>query len=197
MGTVITRIQKVIRLLQTDSRNTLPRLVEEKLRAKARGHDGARIARGVKMYGAGTYKLGHNCRIKPQAQIFVAPGASLEVGDESAIGIRNIVNVVTAVRIGKGSRLSWDCQILDTDFHEILDEHGNPRPMTAPVIIGDHVLVGARAMILKGVTIGDGAIVGAGSVVSRDVPPNTIVAGNPARPVGLASGWSPGRVGSA
>ena len=50
-----------------------------------------------------------------------------------------------------------------------------------PVLICDDVLIGCMAVILKGVTIGEGAIVGAGSVVTKDVPPWTIVAGNPAR----------------
>ena len=53
-----------------------------------------------------------------------------------------------------------------------------------PVTIGDHVWIGFRAIVLPGVTIGEGAVVGAGAVVSRDVEPFTIVAGNPARPIG-------------
>lgn len=56
------------------------------------------------------------------------------------------------------------------------------RPVVAnPVRIGDRVWLGEQACILPGVTIGEGAIIGAGSVVTRDVPANTIVAGNPAR----------------
>lgn len=53
------------------------------------------------------------------------------------------------------------------------------------VTIGDHAWIGYRAIVLPGVSIGEGAVVGAGAVVSRDVPPFTIVAGNPARPIGL------------
>lgn len=54
-------------------------------------------------------------------------------------------------------------------------------PASAPVIIGDDVFIGARAIILKGVTIGDGAVIGAGSVVTKSIPPRVIAAGNPAR----------------
>jgi len=50
-----------------------------------------------------------------------------------------------------------------------------------PVIIKDKVWLGAKVIVLKGVTIGEGAVVGAGSVVVNDVPPWTLVAGNPAR----------------
>ena len=55
------------------------------------------------------------------------------------------------------------------------------------VVIGDHVWIGYRAIVLPGVSIGTGAVVGAGSVVTRDVPPFTIVAGNPARVIGERS----------
>jgi maltose O-acetyltransferase len=52
------------------------------------------------------------------------------------------------------------------------------------VIIGDHVWIGFRAIVLPGITIGEGAVVGAGSVVCRDVPPFAIAAGNPAKVIG-------------
>jgi acetyltransferase-like isoleucine patch superfamily enzyme len=52
------------------------------------------------------------------------------------------------------------------------------------VIIGDRVWIGYRAIVLPGVTIGEGAVVGAGSVVTKDIAPYTIVAGNPARKIG-------------
>jgi acetyltransferase-like isoleucine patch superfamily enzyme len=59
----------------------------------------------------------------------------------------------------------------------------------APVVIGDRVWVGTRAVILKGVTIGDGAVVAAGAVVNKDVPAHSVVAGGPARVVGSVDSW--------
>ena len=53
----------------------------------------------------------------------------------------------------------------------------------APIVIEDDVFVGMEALILKGVTVGEGAVVGAGSVVTQDVPPRAVVAGNPAQVV--------------
>ncbi len=51
----------------------------------------------------------------------------------------------------------------------------------APITIEDHVLIGARSVILKGVTIGRGSVIGAGSVVVKSIPPRCIAAGNPCR----------------
>ena len=53
--------------------------------------------------------------------------------------------------------------------------------MTKPIEIGDHVWIGLRAIILKGVKIGNGSVIAAGAVVTRDVPPYSLVAGVPAR----------------
>jgi acetyltransferase-like isoleucine patch superfamily enzyme len=55
--------------------------------------------------------------------------------------------------------------------------------VTNPVVIGSNIFIGAGALILGGVTIGDNCIVGANAVVSKDVPPGSVVAGNPARVV--------------
>lgn len=60
---------------------------------------------------------------------------------------------------------------------------------TAPIQIGNHVWIGARAIILKGVTIGDGVVVAAGAVVTKDVPPNTLVGGVPAKIIKENISW--------
>ena len=73
--------------------------------------------------------------------------------------------------------ISENVIIRDSDNHQITG--GNS--MFAPVIIKDNAWIGMSAIILKGVTVGEGAIVAAGSVVTKDVPPHTIVAGVPAR----------------
>jgi acetyltransferase-like isoleucine patch superfamily enzyme len=75
--------------------------------------------------------------------------------------------------------------IMDTDFHRV---DGRPSG-DAAVSIGNRVWIGVGAKILKGVTVGDGAIVAAGSVVTRDVPAATLVAGNPARVIREQVSW--------
>ena len=62
------------------------------------------------------------------------------------------------------------------------------RAVTAPVVIEDHVWIGFRAIVLKGVTVGRGAVVAAGAIVTKDVPPHSLVVGQPARPV---RAWCP------
>lgn len=182
-------LDRLPELRDHDRRRFWIRKADELLRGRRHGQPGAQIARSAVLTGAGSLGLGMGARIKEGARIYVAPEGRLSVGEGSSIGIRNIVNVAMSVTIGVRSELSWDVHILDTDFHEILDVDGSPRPMTKPIVIGDHVLVGARATILKGVTIGSGAVVAAGSVVTKDVPPGVIVAGNPARQIGFAHDW--------
>jgi len=99
-----------------------------------------------------------------------------------------------SIQIGDDVMFSWGVTVVDHNSHAIAfsqraDDVTNWRNRhkdwtnvkIASVKISDKVWVGFNSIILKGVTIGEGAIVGAGSVVTKDVPPWTIVAGNPAR----------------
>lgn len=112
------------------------------------------------------------------------PGARLVIGDDCALS-GTTVCAAESVTIGERCLFGADTLVTDTDFHG-LDSEGRwsaalARAPRRPVRIGRDVFVGARAIVLKGVTIGDGAVVGAGSVVTRDVPAGAVVAGNPAR----------------
>lgn len=97
------------------------------------------------------------------------------------------INATTSVSIGDNTIIGSGCLITDTDSHPILAEHrllqygGAQYTKHAPIVIEDNVFIGARSIIMKGVHIGNGSVVGAGSVVTKDVPANVIVAGNPAK----------------
>lgn len=113
------------------------------------------------------------------------PGAVVSIGDDT--GMSGVVICASErVEIGSGVLIGADVIISDTDFHP-LSPNRRRAPLSSatrkPVTIEDDVFIGARSIVLKGVTIGMGAVVGAGAVVTRDVEPMTIVAGNPARVV--------------
>lgn len=82
------------------------------------------------------------------------------------------------ITIGKGAKISHNVTIMDGDGHSIeYDGYISVKP----IVIEDDVWIGTKAIILKGVTIGEGSIVAAGSVVTKDVPSHSLVAGNPAK----------------
>jgi acetyltransferase-like isoleucine patch superfamily enzyme len=117
------------------------------------------------------------------SKVIVAPGAHLRLGSGF---LNNGATIACAgvVSIGHDVAVGPDVYIRDTDSHGISGSSGSS---TQPITIGDHVWIGLRAVILKGVTIGDGAIIAAGAVVVKDVEPGALVAGVPARFVRYAT----------
>lgn len=116
----------------------------------------------------------------------VDPGGRLTLGS-GYVNIGARISCFMAITIGHGVAIADDVLIRDSDSHDIVS---SSRPSAAPIVIGDHVWIGARASILKGVRIGDGAVVAAGAVVTRDVPPRTLVAGVPAAVRRTEIDWS-------
>jgi acetyltransferase-like isoleucine patch superfamily enzyme len=141
-------------------------------------------------------KLGLNVKIYAFVNLY-----GCEIGDESRIG--TFVEIQKGAKIGKRVKVSSHTFICEgvTIEDEVFIGHGvmfindkYPRATTpdgqlqadkdwlcVPTLIKHGASIGSNATILCGVTIGEGAIIGAGSVVTQDVPPKTIVAGNPAR----------------
>ena len=105
---------------------------------------------------------------------------NLELG--SFVAIDDEVNLYSAAKITIGTKVAISREaFICTASHDITKAN---RPLVvAPITICDGVWIGARAIVLPGVTVGEGAVVAAGAVVTKDVPPWTAVAGNPAREV--------------
>ena len=133
-----------------------------------------------------TIDLARNVRVYQGVGFYLdAPGASISIGAGTYLNRRTEITCKGNVAIGEDCAISWDVLITDTDYHQF----GDSNPVN-PVKIGNHVWIGAKAIILKGVTIGDGAVVAAGSVVTKDVPGGALMAGNPATVVRVGVTWA-------
>lgn len=116
---------------------------------------------------------------------------SISIGNGSSIGDYSHVTCINRISIGNGVRMGKNILISDNAHGasdlSLLDTAPNYRPLISkgPIIIEDNVWIGEKSSILPGVHIGYGAIIGAGSVVTKDVPAYSVVAGNPARIVKL------------
>jgi acetyltransferase-like isoleucine patch superfamily enzyme len=109
-------------------------------------------------------------------------GAVLEIGANFNM-TGGALCAAERIVIGDNVTVGANTTIIDTDFHPLAPEIRRMRPQdaqTAPILIGDDVFIGMNCLILKGATIGQGSVIGAASVVTRDIPPGVIVAGNPA-----------------
>jgi acetyltransferase-like isoleucine patch superfamily enzyme/O-antigen/teichoic acid export membrane protein len=125
----------------------------------------------------GKLKTNESFSIYYDGDIIVFENGELELG--SGYFNSNVkVRCKNKIKIGNNVAIAHDVTIMDSDAHAI-DYAGHQ--MTQPITIGDNVWIGSRAMILKGVNVGEGSIVAAGAIVTKDVPPNTIVAGSPAK----------------
>jgi galactoside O-acetyltransferase len=135
--------------------------------------------------GEGSIVAARLCADRPESEI--------RIGSRTFIG-RSTIICAQGVTIGDDVLISWGCQIVDHDSHaldwadrssDVGDWYKGSKDWSkvpcAPVVIGNRVWIGFNALVLKGVHIGDGAVVAAGSVVTRDVPANSLVGGNPAR----------------
>ena len=144
-------------------------------------HSGWLIVKGglpwprVENHG-GTITLG-NCGLFCGVRFECWPGAVIRIGDGTYLNRGAEIVAGRSVTIGRDCKIARDVIIMDTDQHALPDVG----LLIEPVEIGDRVWIGARAIVLKGVRVGDGSVIAAGAVVTRDVPPNAIVAGVPAR----------------
>ncbi len=120
--------------------------------------------------------------------VFKNKTATVKIGRRCNLGDNLQIHCADSVTLGDNVGIAWDVIIMDHNYHSISrfaegkhDREADLDPR--PVVIGNRVWLGIRTIVLKGVHIGDGSVIGAGSVVTRDIPPNTLAAGNPAKPI--------------
>ncbi|MBB3659759.1 galactoside O-acetyltransferase [Rhizobium sp. BK650] len=140
----------------------------------------------------GTVRIGNDCIINCVIN-FDDPKGHVSIGDRSYVGSSHLV-CHSNIEIGDDVIISWGVTIVDHDSHSLdwdirqndvrdwrMGQKNWSGVAIKPVRIQDKVWIGFGASILKGVTVGEGAVIGAQAVVTKDVAPYTVVAGNPAR----------------
>ena len=115
--------------------------------------------------------------------------STLYIGRNS--GIRGVTFVLKDgnISVGRNCMFSYGILLRNNDSHKVLDSEGNVTNSPQDIIINDHVWLCERCTILKGVTVGADSIIAFGAVVTKDCPPNSIMAGNPARVVKQNINW--------
>jgi acetyltransferase-like isoleucine patch superfamily enzyme len=157
--------------------------------------ESAQIFRFVRNKEPGTVTLGNHVSCYAGCSFSIGPNGHCKVGDFTLLN-GALIMAEDRIEIGSHCLVSWNVGIADSDFHPLepaqrlvdakalapfyKDRPPRPKLHTAPVIIADNVWIGMNATILKGITIGENSVVAAGSVVTKSVPANVVVAGNPA-----------------
>ena len=127
-------------------------------------------------------KIGAHCWIEENVRIMTY-GGNIEIGNHSSVNDFTVIRGGGGIKIGSNVRIGPHC-VLSGISHRFdrtdipICEQG---PVRKPILIEDDVWIGANTTVIDGVTIATGVVIGAGSVVTRKIPPYTIVGGNPAR----------------
>jgi acetyltransferase-like isoleucine patch superfamily enzyme len=151
-------------------------------------HGATSVGRGVRTWGRprienfGVMHIGQKTLIRSvnvPVELCTGDNAQLVIGRNCSINYGVSIGATGSITVGDRVRIGPYTMIVDTDFHDPLKRDVRPKPR--PVVLEDDVWIGAKASIMPGVRIGRGSIVGTGSVVTKDVPPFTVVGGVPAK----------------
>ncbi|WP_129633676.1 acyltransferase [Candidatus Oscillochloris fontis] len=160
------------------------------LRARWYLRDATLLGWRVRLWGRatvdnqGSMRIGNRVRlVSTIVPLELATGKQglLEIGESTFINYGCSIAATQFVRIGPCCNIGTYVIMMDNDFHRIEPERREEMPPSAPIILEENVWLGARVIVLRGVTIGAGSVVAAGSVVTRDIPPRSLAAGLPAR----------------
>lgn len=134
---------------------------------------GGKVSFSAKLFIAdnATFIFGNGIKILENTIISIVENGTLSISDNVIINHSSTIYVADNIYIGKSSRVSHQCSIIDHNYHE---ENGNnfAKKLKNKINIGENVWIGANALILKGVSIGDNSIIGAGTVVTKNIQAN-------------------------
>ena len=129
-------------------------------------------------------RIGKNARLSVEGSFRFYFGWDVQIFDNGFLELNSgFCNSDTKIRcknrivIGKDVAIAHDVLIMDCDGHDVNGEKDTGKP----IIIGNHVWIGSKSIILKGVELGNNVVVAAGSVVTKSFPANVVIAGNPAK----------------
>ncbi len=150
----------------------------------------AKLGKGCSLTGAsmdiaGHVELGDHCKIRDNVVIRANTGGKIIIGTYSGISYGCIIEARTIIKIGRFTGLAEYTVVRDTN-HSVMGtaDHWRLTPhISKPIVIGDACMITSGCYITPGVAIGDGAVLAQHSVVTKDVGPFEVWAGNPARKV--------------
>jgi maltose O-acetyltransferase len=152
------------------------------LRGRARTPFSVRLRGRVQLSGGGEVVLGEgvslNGTVVPVELVTYTSGR-IEIGNHTFVNYGSSIAARASVKIGSHCLLGHYTFVMDNDQHDVVKH--SVLPQSDPVIIEDHVWIGSKVVVLPGVRIGTRAVIGAGSIVTKDIPPRCVAAGNPAR----------------
>lgn len=144
----------------------------------------------LEIKGPGRVSIGRNCSVlgisgdrRQYVTIYTnSPDAMVSIGNNVVLCAVRISSKF-GISVGDNSVIE-ESAIMDTDFHSITEDRREPEEVRDQccISIGRNVSIGARSIVCKGVTIGEGALIFPGTLVNKDVPAGSVVAGNPVRP---------------
>lgn len=135
-------------------------------------------------------------QLKVKGNFSIGKGCRVDVGENASVTLHSgYINpstklvIMHGLTVGEGCAISWDCQLIDEDFHALTYPNKVDRELNS-ITVGDHVWVGSKVTILKGSFISSGSVVAAGSVVSgRFEEENVLIAGIPAKVIRRGIHW--------
>ena len=153
-----------------------------RLLGKAKTPFSVRVRGRLQLSGSGEIVLGEGVSLNGTVvpiELVTYESGRIEIGEHTFINYGSSIAARASVKIGSYCHLGHYMFVMDNDQHDVV-RHWE-LPPSDPVIIEDYVWIGSKVVILPGVRIGRGAVIGAGSIVTKDIPPRCVAAGNPAR----------------
>ena len=138
----------------------------------------------------GTVEFRGTAYLGRSSKVLVMKGGRLVLGEDFKISSASSIFCINHIEFGSHIMFSWDCLVMDSDTHVIMDSEGKRINDDKPIVFGNNIWIGCRCTILKGSIIPDGCVIGASSTLTgQKLSPNTIVAGNPPSSRKVIGGW--------